>query len=443
MKILIFTVAAILLGVMTIQVEGRVTQGTSGTQLDINAVEKRNYNTRSGNNGIVTTRTNWFQKIAGSLMSAVFGITLFFFSFVVLMANEGVFVNRLKVIERVKTLIHNAEKSRDEEAHPDNTIFYNVGNVDNITLTDSLFKVSTSCLRLRREVEMYQYNENVDTVTEKDTIGGGETTTQTYSLTREWSSNRIDLSGNAPGTPETGNPDFPYENGVQIKSQEFTGDLYLNEQYLLSQSQVSRLSPWKTHKREYRKGPNSGYGTMDSGDASIGDVRIHWEIVESNTFTVLCGVSENRLRPFTVREIGAYKLPYLCHPFACCGVGAHLVNMLTSGSNCIDVIQAGSHSTDSVIEGLHGTAQSIVWILRVVGFFLFAVSSSMMLSPIPAILDIIGPLGTLAGYGTWLVSLSIASILTPLTIGFCWLTYRPLIAVCIIVPPVLCYYLLL
>eukprot|EP01060_Flectonema_neradi_P006105 TRINITY_DN14086_c0_g1_i1.p1 TRINITY_DN14086_c0_g1~~TRINITY_DN14086_c0_g1_i1.p1 ORF type:complete len:457 (+),score=81.94 TRINITY_DN14086_c0_g1_i1:62-1432(+) len=412
-------------------------------------VEKRATGSRGSTT--VTTRKSWFERVMDSFVAAAIGFGMFFFTFAILTANEGALVTRLRSIDRLE------EDLRSTDPELGTRLFYTTDTVIGGSLSDTTFGVSTKALRIRRLVEMYQYHEETSTKTVKDTVGGGETTETTYTLKTGWFDYQQSLSGNAEGTPAGGNPSFPTLSGELVMSRDFTCPLTISG-HKLSDSQISQISQWvplrceppgpesisvahSTHLHDqcsvYLPSAASSYGTFGEsapGLANIGDVRIKWEVVKEGTYTVLCGQEGTQLRGYRVPGVSEYRLPLLCYPCTC-GIGAWIINMLTSTVNVIDVIRAGTHSSDDIVVSLRKEANFASWLLRVIGFFLFFISMMLILSPLPTILDIIGFVGDVARFGTTLISIAMASILTPLVIAVCWVAYRPLIAMYLAIPP--------
>ena len=454
---------------------------------------------RASPSGIVTTRKNWFTRLWDSIWSCIAGFFLFFFTFAVLMANEGNYVTRKKTVshieESLKLLLTRGQGlpafgvtpptplQREQLGDPLSScsyggeggpvcLHYAHGRVETVTLVDELFGLRTNGLRLRRTVELFQYYEDKESKTEKDTVGGGETTTTTYTLHQGWFTTVQPLSGNAPGSENIHQASFPHFGGEEVRSKTYDGSLHLDGCHL-SAAQVASLRDWENVPSEVKAGSSpegaepylpaqsslympapsapplpQDYGTMGApaagagsgSQARAGDVRISWEYVDAGQYSVLCGRQGNLLTEYEVVAVPPYTLPCICIPFTCCGLGSLLINAVTSTSNKVDMIRRGVHSPRAMVDTLKSGASFWVWFLRGLGFVMFAASVSMILSPLPTLLDLIGFVGSVARFGTTVISLAVALILTPLVVAACWLTYRPLYALCIAVPPMALYW---
>ena len=311
---------------------------------------------------------------------------------------------------------------------------------------------------------MYQYHEEKTEKTEKDTIGGGTTTTTEHRLQQGWYETRQTLSGQAEGTPIGGNPQFPVVSGQSVRTRNFNGAVALNG-CTLAGSHVDALQAWESltsvqpnfdhphsaylHEQcsayiTTTSGAPYSYGTLEQPGAvatgpRIGDVRVTWTVIPPGHYTLLCGRDGVQLTEYVVDEVPAYRLPLCCFPCACCGLGLCLINIATSSSNVVSNVVRGEHSPKSMIEFMNSSTNGWVWAMRFAGWLMFWVSLMMLLEPLPTLLDIVGFVGSVARFGVAFVSFAVASMLTPLTIAVCWVSYRPLVAFAIAAPSVLLY----
>ncbi|KAJ9453317.1 Transmembrane protein 43-like protein [Diplonema papillatum] len=429
----------------------------------------------------------WFDRLLGGFLSAALGAGLFCFAASLLFANEGAHVARVRALGAVE---HKLEVLLADRTKPDagpggctpgavavkpshfstaasagseeggwedlGELHFASGTVADVPVEDGLCGVRTMGLRLRRVVEMYQYRDEVQRETRKDATGG-EAVSETHTLSAGWYEHRVPLSGKSPGSPPGQNPNFPAVRGEPLVSETFTGNPLTLHGAALSAAQVQRLQDWspllgaKPHFdvacSEYI--PNTcscyiaygGYGSCGSvTDPSIGDVRIKWEAVHGGPFTVLCGRAGDQLTHYKIPDSQPFTLPAACVPLACCGLAVPCFGMFTGMADRIDSIVRGEYSASSMTRSLRSEADRIVWLLRLSGYLLFFVSSMMILSPLPTVLDVVGFAGSVARYGTFVVALAVASICAPTTIALAWLSYRPLTAFVIFIPAAVVYY---
>jgi len=130
---------------------------------------------------------NVFQRLGDSIKGVLFGILLFVIAFPVLWTNEG------RAVKRARTLTEGAgavvSVADDEvDANREGALVHVTGTATTTdTVTDPEFGVAVIALRLMRDVEMYQWIENVSTE-KKTKVGGTEETTTVYDYAKDWAS---------------------------------------------------------------------------------------------------------------------------------------------------------------------------------------------------------------------------------------------------------------
>ena len=126
--------------------------------------------------------------ILGGLIFLVVGI-------VILWSNEGRTVKtQSAILEAEKSYIQ--IKSDKIQSKNDGKLVATKGKIDSDSLNelrDDTFGINVKAVKLRRKVEMYQWQENEDTKTETQ-MGGTTKETTTYSYEKVWSEEPIDSS---------------------------------------------------------------------------------------------------------------------------------------------------------------------------------------------------------------------------------------------------------
>ena len=125
-----------------------------------------------------TTSQSWLSRLGSAISGVLFGILLFLGSFILLTWNEG------RAIHRAKTLDLGAKQVIS--ISPDAPLPANEGKLVHLTgtaeaggpVTDKVFGITATALKLRRDVEMYQWKQEEKSTTKKN-LGGGEDNTTT------------------------------------------------------------------------------------------------------------------------------------------------------------------------------------------------------------------------------------------------------------------------
>ncbi|MBO5437591.1 MAG: hypothetical protein J6A23_08005, partial [Thermoguttaceae bacterium] len=157
-----------------------------------------------------TTTQSWFSRIGDSLKGILVGFVLVGVAIALLFWNEGRTVKRYRALKQGASECVEI-KSDAVDAANDGKLVYTTGTMktDDV-LTDTDFpSVSVNALKLKRNVEMFQWKEESRSETVKK-LGGGTETKTTYTYSTDWSSTPIDSSSFKESAGHT-NPPMPYE----------------------------------------------------------------------------------------------------------------------------------------------------------------------------------------------------------------------------------------
>ena len=142
------------------------------------------------------TRTGYLGRIGNAIKGVVFGIVLFFVSFIILFWNEGRAVHTARTLEEGKSLVVPVDSAKVDPANEGKLVHFTgkAINASGEKLVDPVFKVSQDAIHLKRDVQMFQWKEDKKTETRKDAVGGGQTETTTYTYSKVWKNEAIDSS---------------------------------------------------------------------------------------------------------------------------------------------------------------------------------------------------------------------------------------------------------
>lgn len=169
------------------------------------------------------TSQSWFSRLGDSFKGIVTGFLMIVVAIALMFWNEGRTINRYKTLKQGQETCVNV-KSDEILAENDGQLIYTTGELKtDEVLTDSVFsQVSVNALKLKRKVEMYQWEETITEHTEKN-MGGSTTTTQTAFYHQKWSDSVI----NSATFMESGheNPhSMPFESGEQLATYATLGE---------------------------------------------------------------------------------------------------------------------------------------------------------------------------------------------------------------------------
>eukprot|EP00457_Paulinella_chromatophora_P004506 gb/GEZN01004518.1/.p1 GENE.gb/GEZN01004518.1/~~gb/GEZN01004518.1/.p1 ORF type:complete len:492 (-),score=80.82 gb/GEZN01004518.1/:410-1885(-) len=414
-----------------------------------------------------TTRSSWGDRIQDSLAGFVVGVVLLIAAFPVLTFNEGTYVHRMAVLDWVRKALKKSRGGGGKDVEEPG-VAQGVGRlvhvVGMLSATEPVLSfpefnlVVPKALRLKVKVEMYQNYIEEKREQKKDFLGGGSTETKTQTIRQRWSEveEKSGGGGERTGLLVTHNPPFPQGIG---KTRTVQAQVQINP-YTLSASQVLRLEHWMPITPPAADSlPRNLFTEFDfpqvvvsggylqfstdregarSGVAGVGDVRVSFFAVRPEEYSVVAGVTTARdphpqLGAFEVTALGEYSMPWCCS----CGILGMCLEQMGRTQNSIDFLTPGSKTSDECIKLMQKDNSLWTAILRVVGFMMFFTAVYLMLDPVATLLDVVGPIGSIARVGIWLVALTAALLLSMLTISLAWLYYRPLKAIFFITVTVL------
>ena len=366
--------------------------------------------TKIMSNDTFTTTTNqsWFGRIGGAFTGVLVGILLFLGSFVLLSWNEGRAIHRAKTLELGAKQVVSLSSDEPDSAN-EGKLVHLTGTAEAADpVTDALFEISADALRLRRDVEMYQWKETEKSET-KQKLGGGEETTKTYSYSKDWSSQLID-STQFQKPDGHSNPDaFPVESETFAAEGIHVGKFDLPESLT---EMINNFSARPVTAEEAKAASNAQaeemyvtqHGQLYVGEnpktPAIGDLRITYQVAPTGPVSIIARQIEGTFEPFTVPKLGS-----------------------------IELLQCGTVSADTMFRQEQEGNAILTWILRLAGFLMMLFGLLLISNLFSVLASVIPFLGGIVGAGTGFLCFVAAVPLTLVTIALAWLAYRPLIGI--------------
>lgn len=349
----------------------------------------------SGDSYTEVTRQGWLSRIGGSLVGMLAGFLLVPISIVLLYWNEG------RAVEAIRSLDQGAKQTIEAGAAPSPG---NEGKLVHVTgaLTvasparDPAFHVTAPALiRLRRDVEMYQWQEETSSSSHEE-LGGSKTTETTYSYRKVWSDQPIDSSSfKRPG----GHRNPP----MTVRSATYDGRSVRLGDYRLDPEVIAGLDSFKTLSVEgsdvpdgYRADGNGLYSGEDPGNPAVGDIKVHFAGVAAQTASVVAGQNGDTLAPFTGRN-----------------------------GYTIALVKPGIASAGELFKAKKAEEGTLTWILRLVGFILMLVAFLLIGGPLSTVLAVVPLFEWVAEAGIFAAALGLSIPLTLVVIAIAWIVHRP------------------
>lgn len=343
------------------------------------------------------TTEGWGSRLGGSLIAALIGIILVPASIILLYWNEGRAVDAIRALNRGAAAI--VEVNADAvDAQANGKLVHLTGTMQpTTTARDPVFGVSgDGLLRLSRAVEMYQWKQQTSSHSTQS-VGGTKTTETTYTYKRVWSAEPINSS-------EFKYPTNHQNPSMTVRSATFNGGGVMLGAYKVDPAVLDKVENFTPLPPP--TGPPSGYQLVGDGfyrgqdpsQPAIGDLRVSFKQIPTQTVSVAAALAGNTLTPW--RDTNGYT---------------------------IAMADPGLASAQTMFHEQRQTESTITWILRGVGFVLMFIGFICMTRPLAMLAAVLPPLEWIVSAGAFLGAITLAVPLTLLTISIAWLVHRPLI----------------
>lgn len=364
-----------------------------------------------------TETISWGSRISGSIKGILGGIILFVGGLSLIFYNEGRAVKTAKALDEGEGACVAVESSAKVDPQYDGQLVHMTGKAETkAVLEDALFGVTSTAIRLVREVEMYQWDEESHT-TEKKNLGGSVTRTTTYTYRKGWFSHAIDSSGfKEPGHDNPGTMEF---SGEQWQADDVTfGAFRLNEGQIDAIGRAIIWTPpagWCCRVSGVHVAGNIVYvpnAAMRGGaggarnvasDPCIGDMRVTFKIVHPHEVSIVA-VQEGE-------TFGKFK---------------------AKNGKRLSILRDGRYDAAEMFEGERRQNTIWTWVWRVVSFFLLYWGLCAVLKPISVLGDVVPFIGSILEGGAGLIAGLVAAVVWLVTVAIAWLVYRPVIGLCVL-----------
>lgn len=349
-------------------------------------------------------------RLLQSVKGLIVGVVLFLAAFPVLWLNEGYAVKTARSLSQGANDVVSVAPDRIGAANEGKLVHVSGRATTTETVADPVFNVSVRAVRLRRKVEMYQWQETSTSQKDKD-FGGGQTTRTTYKYAPVWSEQPID-SANFKRPEGHQNPAMP------LRSDEYVADRVTLGAFRLNRNQVDRFTGDDAVDVSGARPPDSirdrahsvesGFQVGDLASPAVGDLRITFKQLTPVEVTVVARQVSDTFEPYRAKAGGT-----------------------------IDLVAMGIQSAEAMFETakFHNVVRT--WILRGVGLILMIIGMALVLKPLATLGDVVPFVGSLLRVGAGLLSFGVALCLSLVTIAIAWIAYRPLIGLALLTGAVL------
>ncbi|KAM7422616.1 hypothetical protein PAMA_010585 [Pampus argenteus] len=355
----------------------------------------------------------FLERLSETAGGTVVGVGLFFVSIYVLFTNEGRALQTASSLNEGLSQVVSLEPYSSLDLQNNNRLVHLSAQLHTSQpLHDPNYRVVVQAVKLKRQVEMYQWVEYQES---KDYEEDGQTKTETtYTYNTEWKSELIN-SRNFDKEIGHQNPSAMAVESVTVVAPEVTaGPFYLSKGLVeqinnfqtlsLRDLNAFNLDPFLSIDDDYF------YHTQYPRRPEVGDVRVKF------SFAGLSGET-SRLGPAQTVSIVAMQRDNQLMPFK------------TKSGDTLEILYLEELSAEEVFMKEHQHNSMKTWGLRAAGWVLMFLSIQLTMRIIYTLVDWVPVLRELVSVGLKIFALCVSCSLSLLTIGVGWLFYRPLVAV--------------
>ena len=356
----------------------------------------------------VTSSSSWFSRLGKAFTGIVVGIILIIVGIALLFWNEGRAVKTYNTLKEGQGLVIDVASDSVDAANDGKLVHLTADALTDETLVDSDFGVSASAIRLRRDVEMFQWKQTKKSETRKK-LGGGEETVTTYSYTKGWSGMLNDTANFHEPAGHENPSEFPYDSMTLDAEQVVVGAFYLSPDLISQLSDFKQLvvrdipegAQWPEGARTDKRAIYLG---ADPAQPQVGDVRINFSAVEQGPVSLVAAQN-----------------------------GDTFAEYQTKAGGTIAMIVSGNVPAQQMFEDAISTNTLITWLVRLGGFILIWIGFGLLFAPLSVLADIVPIFGSLVGAATGLIAFLLALAVALTVIAIAWVVFRPLLGITLLV----------
>ncbi|XP_053326337.1 transmembrane protein 43 [Spea bombifrons] len=360
---------------------------------------------------IVTDRKPGFlERLSDTAGGMLIGFLAFSFSFYVLFTNEGRAVQTTASLdEGLSTVTSLSNILRIDPINEDKLVHISGALKTSKPLYDPNYGVSIHCVKLKRQVEMYQWVEYEES---KEYEENGETKRETiYTYNTEWKSEVV--------SSRHFDREIAHRNPSAMAVESFTAvasEVEVGE-FSLGKGLIDKIENFKQMSLEQMGNPHVDvtaqgdyfYQSANPKNPEVGDLRISFWYAGVSLGSSQYGAAD--MVSVIARQRGEVLMPYK-----------------TKSGDTLELLYMGTHSAEEMFQEEHQSNNFKTWALRGAGWLLMFIGVSLMTRILYTLVDWLPILRDLVSLGLKIFALSVSASLSLMTIAAGWFFYRPLMS---------------
>uniref|UniRef100_A0A671YTA3 Transmembrane protein 43 n=1 Tax=Sparus aurata TaxID=8175 RepID=A0A671YTA3_SPAAU len=354
------------------------------------------------------------QRLSETAGGTLVGVGLFFLSIYVLFTNEGRALQTALSLDEGLSLVVPLDSRSSLDLQNNNRLVHLSALLrTSQPLHDPNYRVVVQAVKLKRQVEMYQWVEYRES---KDYQEDGETKTETtYTYNTEWKSELIN-SRNFDKEIGHQNPSAMAVESVTVVAPEVRVG-----SFLLSKGLVEQINNFQTLRlRDFNAfnldpflsiDDDYFYHTQYPRRPEVGDVRVRFSFAGLSGETSHLGQAQTVSVSIVAMQRGEQLMPFK-----------------TKSGDTLEILYLEELTPEEVFAKEHQYNSMKTWGLRAAGWALMFLSIQLTMRIIYTLVDWVPVLRELVSVGLKIFAMCVSCSLSLLVIGVGWLFYRPLVA---------------
>jgi hypothetical protein len=358
-----------------------------------------------------TTTKSFGSRLGSSIGGILFGFLFVAGSIYLLSWNENRAVTTARSLAEGEKTVVSLPAATVDSANEGKLIHLSGEATTSEPLSDPIFGVSVTALRLGRVVNMYQWKEDKEETTTKRSDGSTEKKT-TYRYTKAWAGSRIDSSKFQQPEGHQNPPSLPVSADSFVAPNAMLGSFKLPARLLAKMKGDRPLvptagdlekvpAPWNPKLHVFESG---FYHGVDPVNPANGDLKITFQMLPPGPFSILAQQQGETLAPYP-----------------------------TMAGREIERVENGLVSAALMFQHAHSENNLLTWLLRGAGGLAMALGFRMVLSPISTLGSAIPIFGRILQTGVGFVATILAAAGSLVTIAVAWVAVRPAFGITLVV----------
>ncbi len=389
------------------------------------------------------TTTSFMQRIGNSIKGILTGLLLIIVGTVMLYWNEGRSVREAGAIAEAELVTIDIPNIDTVDPSYNGKVVYAKGEAKTSDiLTDTLTGVSANAIKIEREVMFYQWVENSETTTTKNSDGSEEKKT-TYTYEKEWTYSPIDSSSFKilEGHQNKSIFTLPLKEEVILAKNVTFGAYKLPEFFVrsinnyevlnveLTEEQIEDLKSKLAIETSAQVSQQPMNRIMSATQMPTNQEPVEYVHVNANEIYL----GANQASP----KIGDVKISYIQYKDTAISIiakvnGNTFDRFVASNGHTFSKLSNNQDSKEMMFQDAKDSNSMMTWILRILGVILVIGGLSTVLAPLAVVADIIPLVGELVAMGTGLVATLVGLAWSFVIIGIAWIRFRPMLAFALI-----------